>query len=144
LKTKRKDYFEPYRQDEKDWLCTIEFLPTDDPKARLYGADIIGYLVGYANLTNTRSLALLGDPDAGAYELLFSFSSPAEKNEFLNLVRSNDDMGNDYITEFTPPTAEEIRNARPLGTVLPHDALTHAMLIAVTLCARTEDDRAVS
>ena len=144
MKTKRKDYFEPYWQDEKDWLCTIEFLPTDDPKARLYGADIIGYLVGYANLTNTRSLALLGDPDAGAYELLFSFPSPAEKNEFLNLVRSNDDMGNDYITEFTPPTAEEVRNARPLGTVLPHDALTHAMLIAVTLCARTEDDRAVS
>jgi hypothetical protein len=138
LKTKRKDYFEPYRQDEKDWLCTIEFLPTDDPKARLYGADIIGYLVGYANLTNSRSLALLGDPDAGAYELLFSFSSPAEKNEFLNLVRSNDDMGNDYITEFTPPTAEEIRNARPLGTVLPHDALTLAMLIAVTLCAGTD------
>ncbi len=94
MKTKRKDYFKPYWQDEKDWLCTIEFLPTDDPEARLYGADIIGYLVGYANLTNTRSLALLGDPNAGAYELLFSFSSPEEKNEFLNLVRSNEDMGN--------------------------------------------------
>jgi hypothetical protein len=67
-----------------------------------------------------------------------------EKNEFLNLVRSNEDMGNDYIVEFTPPTTEEIRNGRPLSTVLPHDALTHAMLIAVTLCARTEDDRAVS
>src|SRR6202047_4297255 len=144
LGTKRKDYFEPYWQDEKDWLCTIEFLPTDDPEARLYGADIIGYLVGYANLTNTRSLALLDDPDAGAYELLFSFSSPEEKNEFLNLVRSNEDMGKDYITELTPPTTEEIRNARPLATVLPHDALTHAVLIAVTLCAGTGDDRAVS
>jgi hypothetical protein len=31
---------------------------TDDPEARLFAADIIGYLVGYANLTNTRSLAL--------------------------------------------------------------------------------------
>jgi hypothetical protein len=69
------------------------FCPTENPEARLYGADIIGYLVGYANLTNTRSLALLGDPDAGAYELLFSLSSPEEKNEFLNLVRSNEDMG---------------------------------------------------
>jgi hypothetical protein len=89
---------------------------------------------------------LVGDPDASAYELLFSFSSPEEKNEFLNLVRSNKDMGNDYIyiIELTPPTTEEIRNARPLATVLPQDALTHAMLIAVTLCARTEDDRAVS
>ena len=142
--TKRKDDFERYWQVEKNWLCTVEFLPTDDPEARLFAGDIIGYLVGYANLTNTRSLALLGDPDAGAYELLFSFPSPAEKNEFLNLVRSNDDMGNDYITEFTPPTAEEIRNARPLATVLPQDALTHVMLIAATLCAGTEDDRAVS
>jgi hypothetical protein len=144
LGTKHKDDFEPYWQDEKDWLCIVEFLPIDNPEARLFAADIIGYLVGYANLTNTRSLALLDDPDAGAYELLFSFSSPEEKNEFLNLVRSNEDMGKDYITELTPPTTEEIRNARPLATVLPHDALTHAVLIAVTLCAGTEDDRAVS
>jgi len=144
LGTKHKDGFEPYWQDEKDWLCIVEFLPTDNPEARLFAADIIGYLVGYANLTNTRSLALLADPDASAYELLFSFSSREEKSEFLNLVRSNEDMGNDYITELTPPTTEEIRNARPLATVLPHDALTHAMLIAVTLCARIEDDRAVS
>jgi hypothetical protein len=144
LGTKRKDDFEPYWQDEKDWLCIVEFLPTDNPEARLFAADIIGYLVGYANLTNTRSLALLADPDASAYELLFSFSSPEEKNEFLNLVRSNEDMGNDYIIEFKPPTTEEIRNARPLATVLPQDALTHAMLIVTTLCEGTEDDRAVS
>ena len=141
---KHKDDFESYWQDEKDWLCIVEFLPTDDPEAWLFSADIIGYLVGYANLTNTRSLALLGDPDASAYELLFSFSSPAEKNEFLNLVRSNEDMGKQYIIELTPPTPEEIRNARPLATVVPHDALAHAMLIAATLCAGKEDDRAVS
>ena len=144
LGTKRKDDFEPYWQDEKDWLCIVEFLPTDNPEARLFAADIIGYFVGYANLTNTRSLALLGVPDASAYELLFSFSSPEEKTEFLNLVRSNEDMGNDYIAELTPPTTEEIMNARSLATVIPHDVLTHATLIAVTLCARTEDDRAVS
>ena len=134
----------PYWRDEDDWLSTIEFLPGDDPEGRLFGADIVGYLVGYAQLTNTRVLALLGDPDTSAYELLFSFSSTEEKNEFLNLVRSNEDMGNDYITELTPPTTKEIRNARPLATVLPQDALTHAMLIAATLCAGTEDDRAES
>ena len=124
---------EPYWQDEDDWLCTIEFLPGDDPEGRLFGAEIVGHLFGYAQLTNTRVLALIGDPDASAYELLFSFSSPAEKKEFLNLVRPNEDMGNDYVVEFTPPTAEEIRNARPPATVLPHDALTHAMLIAAAL-----------
>jgi hypothetical protein len=134
----------PYWQDEDDWLCTIEFLPGDDPEDRLFGAEIVGYLVGYAQLTNTRVLALLGDPDASAYELLFSFSSPEEKKVFLSLVRSNEDMGNDYMSEFTSPTTEKIRNARPLATVLPQDALTDAMLIAATLCAGTEDDRAVS
>ena len=142
--TKHKDDLEPYLQDEKDWLCIVEFLPADNPEARLFAADIIGYLVGYANLTNTRSLALLGDPDASAYELLFSFSSPEEKSEFLNLVRSNEDMGKDYIIEFTPPTTEEIRSARLLATVLPQDARTHVILIAATLCAGTEDDRAAS
>ena len=144
LGTKHKGDFEPYWQDEKDWLCIVEFLPTDNSDARLLAADIIGYLVGYANLTNTRSLALLGDPDVSAYELLFSFPSPEEKNEFLNLVRSNEDLGNDYIIEFTQPTTEEIRSARPLAMVLPQDALTQVMLIAATLCAGTEDDRAVS
>jgi hypothetical protein len=144
LGTKHKDDFEPFWQDEKDWLCIVEFVPTDNPEARLFAAEIIGYLVGYANLTNTRSLVLLGDPDASAYELLFSFSSPEGKNEFLNLVRSNEEMGKDYIIELTPPATEEIRNARPLATVLPQDALTHAMLIAATVCAARADDRAVS
>src|ERR1039458_8438215 len=65
----------------------------------------------------------------------FPFRLLRRKNEFLNLVRSNEDIGNDYITELTPPTAEEIRNARPLATVLPHHVLTHVMLIATTLCA---------
>ena len=77
MRTNRRD-LEPYWQDERDWLCTVEFLPTDDPEARLFAADIIGYLCGYAHLTNTRSLAPLGDPDASAYELLFSFASTSE------------------------------------------------------------------
>ena len=47
-------------------------------------------------------------------------------------------MGKNYIIELTPPANEEIRNARPLATVLPQDVLTHAMLIAVTLCAGTD------
>jgi hypothetical protein len=51
LGTKHKDGFEPYWQDEKDWLCIVKFLPTDNPEARLFAADIIGYLVGYANLS---------------------------------------------------------------------------------------------
>ena len=104
MRTNRKDVLEPYWQDETDWLCTVEFLPTDNPEARLF-ADIIGYLCGYAHLTNTRSLAILGDPDASAYELLSSFASTSEKDQFLDLVRSNEDLGNDYIeNDFISPT----------------------------------------
>ena len=97
LRTNRKDVLEPYWQDESDWICPVEFLPTDDPDARLFAADIIGYLCGYAHLTNTRSLALLGDPGASAYELLFSFASPTEKDQFPDLVRSTEGLGNEYI-----------------------------------------------
>ena len=32
LGTKRKDDFELYWQDEKDWLCTFECLTADDPR----------------------------------------------------------------------------------------------------------------
>jgi len=84
---------EPYWQDEDDWLCTVEFLPSNDPEGRAFGTDIIGYLLGYAQLTNARALALVGDPEAGAYELLFSFSTPGDKYQFLDLVCSNEDMG---------------------------------------------------
>lgn len=141
----RQCHIEPYWQDEEDWLCTIEFLPRDDPQARGFGTEIIGYLFGYAQLTNTRTLALIGDADAGAYELLFSFSSPKERKQFLDLVRSNEDMGNSYVEdEFTVPAVEEIRDARPLGVVLPDDVVGHATLIASAVASSIEDDRAAS
>ncbi|HVR22110.1 MAG TPA: hypothetical protein VMU26_02210, partial [Candidatus Polarisedimenticolia bacterium] len=76
-------------------------LPTDYPEARLYSTDIIGYLVGYADLSNTRALALLGDCDASAYELLFSFST-LRKDQFPDLVRSLEDLGDDYGRCFIP------------------------------------------
>jgi hypothetical protein len=34
LGTKRKDDFELYWQDEKNWLCIVESLLTDNPEAR--------------------------------------------------------------------------------------------------------------
>jgi hypothetical protein len=55
------------------------------------------------------------------------------------MVRSNEDMGSDYIeNDFMSPTAEEIRNARPLVAVLPEDIVARATLIASALCASAE------
>jgi hypothetical protein len=63
----------------------------------------------------------------------------------LDLVRANDDLGNDYIeNDLMSPTTEEIMKARPLAMVLPEDVVTNATLIAASLCAGTEDDRAAS
>ena len=58
----QQNEIEPYQQNEDDWLCTIEFLPDDDPDGRLFGADIVGYLVGY-ECQNT-CVRQLCDPDA--------------------------------------------------------------------------------
>lgn len=64
-------------------------------------------------LDSARSRAFLGDPDASAYELLFSFAaptnfaSPTNKDLFRELVRSNEDLGNDYIeNDFRPLTVQ--------------------------------------
>jgi hypothetical protein len=128
-----------------DWLCTVEFIPEDNGEARLFATEIIGHLFGYAQATNTRALALVGDADANAYELLFSFASSEGKEQVLHLVRTNEDMGNDYIeNDFMSPTAEETRNARPLGMVLPPDVVNHVALIAGTLFVCREDNRAAS
>jgi hypothetical protein len=119
-------------------------LPADDPEARAYIGDIVGCLFAYAHLTNTRSLAPLGDADADAY-VLFSFASPGEKRQFLDLIRANEDLGNDHIeNDFMLPANEEIRNARPLQTILPEDVLIRAVLIATSVCVGAEDDRAAS
>lgn len=126
-------------QHEDDWLCTVEFLPTDDLEGHVFAGDVVGYLLGYAQLANARTLALVGDREAGAYEILFSFSTPGDKDRFLDLVRSNEDMGSDYIeNDFMSPTTEEIQNALPLVAVLPEDIVSRATLIASVLCAGTE------
>jgi hypothetical protein len=127
---------EPLWINEPDWLCAVEFLNDEDPEGRDLAADTIGYLIGYAHLTNTRSLALIGDPLEMAYEILFSFSSPTEKEKFLGLIRSNDDLGNEYIdNDLLQPVKDEIRIARPLAAVLPKAALTRALLVAATVCS---------
>jgi len=51
-------------------------------------------------------------------------------------------MGSCYVEdEFAVPTFEEIKNARPLAVIVPHDIVRHATLIATTLVAGMEHDR---
>jgi hypothetical protein len=68
------------------------------------------------------------------YEILFSFSSQTEKERFLDLVRSNDELGNEYAeNDLIQPVKDEIRAARPLAEVLPRIALAHVILVATAV-----------
>ncbi len=132
---------EPYWLDEADWIVLVEFLSPDDAEDRARGAEAIGYLFGYAQMTDTRMLALVGDSDAGAYELLFSFSTPAMKARFLELVQSNE-ATNCEEDDIMVPVPSEIAQARPLAMVLPDDVVQRATVMSIMLIQSEDPERA--
>jgi hypothetical protein len=122
----------PFWRNEEDWLVVIEFLRRDDEGDRARGTEAIGYMFAFAQMTDTRMLALVGDPQADAYELLFSFSSPANKAEFLRLFQSNEETRceDDMILV---PRQDEIDAAQPIASVLPADVMREVTVIAAML-----------
>ena len=125
---------EPYWLEERDWLVTLAMVDLSDQQDRAECGEWIGYLFGYAFVTNTRCLALVGDPSMVTYELLFSFESPEQKRQFLKLANGNDltrmDPG-----EWMVPTRKEIRDACPLGDVIPRDLMMCAAAVATWVLA---------
>ena len=113
------DNFERYWLDEDDWLVTVCPLPEgdDDSEGNLETLNWIGRLFGFAMATNTRILALVGDPELPAYEILFSFDCKENHEEFLRLVEAD---GYADASEFTVPARDEIAEARPIGQVFPN------------------------
>ncbi len=122
----------PYWKDEKDWIVLLIFLPRDDAEDRTRAAESIGYMLTYAQMTDTRMLALLGDPNADAYELLFSFNSAENKAQFLHLLMSNDETHCEDFEIMIPPQ-EEIDAAQPIAKVLPEDVFQRVTLTATML-----------
>jgi hypothetical protein len=122
----------PYWNDERDWIVLIEFLPKDDVEDCTQAAERIGYMLAYAQMTDTRMLALLGDPQADAYELLFSFNSAENKAEFFRLLNSNELSACDDEFIQVPPQ-NEIDEAQPIAKVLPEDVVQRVTLIATML-----------
>ncbi len=122
----------PYWRNEQDWIAMIEFLCGDDEEVRASGAEAIGYMFAYAQMTNTRMLALVGSKRDEAYELLFSFDSLDNKAEFLRLLQSNDATAceEDLIVA---PCQDEIDAAQPIAKVLPADVLHQVFAIAAML-----------
>jgi hypothetical protein len=121
--------FEDLWKHETDWLVLIEFLRTDDEEDRARGAEAIGYMFAYAQMTDTRMLALVGDAKEDVYELLFSFNSAGNKAEFLRLLQSNDATACEE-EEILVPHPSEIAAAQPIAKVLPEDVLRHVLAVA--------------
>lgn len=115
--------------EEADWLVLIEFLPRYDPDVRESGAEAIGYLLAYARMTDTRMLALVGDPEADAYGLLFSFTSAENKAAFLCLLQANEATACEP-EEIMVPRLDEIHAAEPIANVLPLDILRRVLMVA--------------
>jgi hypothetical protein len=122
----------PFWRNEDDWIVLIEFLRRDDDEDRARGAEAIGYMLAYAQMTDTRMLALVGDAREDAYELLFSFSSPVNKSEFLRLLQSYDATKCEHELIFVPLQAE-IDAAQPIAGVLPEDVMRQVTVIAAML-----------
>ena len=118
--------------EESDWIVLIEFLRMHDAEDRERGTEAIGCMFAYAQMTDTRMLALVGDPKEDAYELLFSFSSPANKAEFLRLLQSNDATACEEF-EILVPAPSEIEAAQPIARVLPADVMRQVTVIACML-----------
>jgi len=121
--------FEEPWLEETDWLVLIEFLRRDDDEDRARGAEAIGYMLACAQMTDTRMLALVGDPEADAYELLFSFNSAENKAEFLRLLQANEATACEE-EEIMVPHPDEIRDAQPIASVLPRDVLECVLAVA--------------
>jgi hypothetical protein len=128
----------PHWLEDSDWIVLIEFLREDDIEDRVRGTEAIGYMFAYSQMTDTRMLALVGDPKEDAYELLFSFSSPANKAEFLRLLQSNDATACEEF-EILVPDPSEIEAAQPIARVLPADVMRQVTVIATMLFGGDSD-----
>lgn len=130
--SKQRQSIPPPWSEEKDWIVPVEFLPRHDAEDRAIVTEAIGHMLTYAQMTDTRMVALLGDPEADAYEFLFSFNSPKNKAEFLCLLRSSEVASTE--DEFIlVPTQDEIDAAQPLASVLPEAVFREVVLIATVL-----------
>lgn len=128
----------PLWAEENYWIVLVSFLPRHHPEVLTRATEAIGYMLAYAQITDTRMLALSGDPQGDAYELLFSFSSPKNKAEFLHLLQSNRKTTFED-EEILVPTRREIEAAQPIALVLPEDVMRQVTIITTNLfCGQNE------
>ena len=131
-----------YWAEERIWLVEVVMLEPDDGKYNLIVLNWIGRLAAFAFVTNVRMLAKVGDPDAPAYELWFSFESHKDKRAFLAFVKADGYSDPRDEGEFMTPEKEalaEMTRLRPWGKVFPADQVALiTTVMAATMMALDE------
>jgi hypothetical protein len=117
----------PLWDNERNWVTENVPLSTDieEEQDNLVTIEWIGRLLAFAELTNTRMLAMPSRDDDCIewYELWFSFDNKEHRQEFLRLVKDDGYADPDEAESFKPPVGgfEQLRNLRPLSDVFDPD-----------------------
>lgn len=134
--------------DEMDWLVSVVCLNhKNDPRERRRIGEEIGYLLGFADYTETRIMAKMGDDtkESTVFQFFYSFKSESSKQKFMALVRTNHhtNRDDDECQQFRVPIRTEIEDAEAISDVLPVDiartAEVRATLVALLLKDRDKD-----
>ena len=127
-------------KDDKNWLVTVAILGPNDNPDNAECLDWIGRLFAFASVTNTRMLAVRGDPSWPTYELWFSFIDDNEKRRFINLVRDDGYADPDDPDDgLNPPgSLKDLPDLRPISFIFPKDQEAHVRAIAGATMVRME------
>jgi len=129
----------PLWSEDRDWLVAIVMLPDDEPEDNRLELDWLGRVFAYCQITNSRLLAQLGDPDMPAYEIWVSFDSAEHKREFMALVDADEATDSSDPCSSSPPVdLNNIWNLRPLGEVLPQEYTDHVCVVATAILMSEE------
>lgn len=115
------------------------YISAEDAHQRALAAEFIGYLLAYAEQTDTVMRALHNHSAPGAYKFVFCFKTRDGEFDFLRLLQLN------HVTarsgqELSSAESSEIADARPISHVLPMDLVPRILAFADALLGRSIRD----
>jgi hypothetical protein len=132
----RDDQWVAFWLEERDWLVEVVMVPDDNPEDAAIVLEWIGRVYAFSMATNTRMLAMIGDPDIPSYELWFSFDTENEKQQFLQFIREDGYADPDEENSFqAPPDLADIPRLQMITKVLPEHQLNRIMRAAMVMIA---------
>lgn len=112
------------------------YISAEDAYQRAWAAEFIGYLLAYAEQTDTVMRALHHHSAPGAYKFVFCFKTRDGEFDFLRLLQLNH-MTARIGQELSSAESHEITDARPISHVLPMDMVPRILAFADALLGRS-------